>query len=211
MRITHLGHACVVVETATTKLLIDPGSLSSGFAEVREVTGVLVTHQHADHLDAGRLSALLANNPNAKVYVDAGSATTVRQLGITPVVVAVGERIAIGGTVVDVVGGHHAVVHPDIPTVPNVGYVIDDGAFYHPGDSFVVPRQAIDVLAAPTSGPWLKLGEAIDFVRAVSPRTAVPIHEGALANTHTHFSYLASLVSPECAFVALRSNEPRDF
>ncbi len=37
------------------------------------------------------------------------------------------------------------------------------------------------VLALPTGGPWLKSGEAIDFLRAVTPEIAVPIHERTLA------------------------------
>src|SRR5207302_11229168 len=65
---------------------------------------------------------------------------------------------------------------------PNNGYVVEHGAFYHPGDSFFVPEQKIDILGIPIGAPWLKAGEAIDFQRAVSPRLSVPIHQAMLSD-----------------------------
>jgi hypothetical protein len=37
--------------------------------------------------------------------------------------------------------------------------------------------EAVDTLLVPASGPWLKLGEAIEFVRTVRPARAFPIHD----------------------------------
>ena len=53
MQLTHLGHACLLVETETARLLIDPG-MDSSFADVRDLDAVLVTHQHPDHIDVDR-------------------------------------------------------------------------------------------------------------------------------------------------------------
>jgi L-ascorbate metabolism protein UlaG (beta-lactamase superfamily) len=74
------------------------------------------------------------------------------------------------------------VIHKDRPVPPNVCYVVDHGAFYHPGDSFFVPEQKIDILGIPIGAPWLKAGEAIDFQRAVAPRLSVPIHQAMLSD-----------------------------
>ena len=63
MRITHLGHACLLVEMADTRLLIDPGTFADDLSDVRDLSAVLVTHQHPDHLDPERLPALVAANP----------------------------------------------------------------------------------------------------------------------------------------------------
>jgi len=73
------------------------------------------------------------------------------------------------------------VIHEDIPVIENAGYVINDGAFYHPGDALFVPDEDVDVLGLPTGAPWMRLGEAVDFFRAIRPRTAVPIHEKLLS------------------------------
>src|SRR6185437_6343433 len=79
--------------------------------------------------------------------------------------VAAGDSLTVGSFAVTVHGSKHAVIHPDIPVIPNVGYLID-GSLYHPGDAYFVPEVPVSVLLLPTSGPWMKLGEAADYVRA---------------------------------------------
>src|SRR5215218_11221979 len=74
MRLTKLGHSCLLVEEGGARLLLDPGTLSGGFEELEGLTAVLFTHQHADHLDQARLRGLLERNPRARVVSDQGSA-----------------------------------------------------------------------------------------------------------------------------------------
>ncbi len=176
MHLTHLGHAALLVETENARLLVDPGNLSR-VDGVTDVDAVLVTHQHPDHLDLDRLRQVLAASPRATVVVDPDTATEVAGLPEHRVV-QVGDRLTFGATTVDVLGGLHAAVFGDIPGCTNAAYLFDDGALLHPGDSFFVPTQDVDVLAVAVDGPWLKLGEAIDYVLTVAPRVAVPIHEG---------------------------------
>ena len=200
MELTHFGHACVLVQTPTARLLIDPGTLSSGFEDARDLDAVLITHQHADHLDLARLGALLAANPGVALIVDPGSAPSIVAAGFEHRVVEAGNRFTVGESVIDVMGGEHALIHSDVPVVPNGGFIVDDGAFYHPGDSYFVPVHSIDVFAVPASGPWLKVGEAVDFLRAVRARIAIPIHEAALSSTATHYAIMGNLAPTETAF-----------
>jgi L-ascorbate metabolism protein UlaG (beta-lactamase superfamily) len=51
----------------------------------------------------------------------------------------------------------------------------------HPGDALFVPDERVDVLATPAAAPWMKIAEAVDYLRAVAPRSAVPIHQGIIA------------------------------
>jgi L-ascorbate metabolism protein UlaG (beta-lactamase superfamily) len=208
MQLTHFGHACVLVETGSSRLLIDPGVYSHGFEALTDLDGILFTHQHPDHLDIDRLPALVAGNPTAGLIVDPGSAPVVTDRGLEPQVTRTGETITVGGAQVHVVGGEHGVIHVDIPVIPNLGYVVDDGAFYHPGDSFSAPDHDVDVLGLPSGAPWLKVSEAVDFFRAVSPRVAVPIHAAALSMPEKIYGMFESLAPSGATVTVVPPAEP---
>ena len=80
------------------------------------------------------------------------------------------------------VGGTHAVIHPEIPVIDNISYLVGDGdhpaRLMHPGDALFIPGEPVDVLATPAAAPWMKISEAVDYLRAVAPARAVPIHQG---------------------------------
>ena len=172
----------MLLDTGSARLLFDPGVFSSGFEGVRDLDAILITHQHFDHLDADRLPALVEANPTAALIVDPGSIEVTAKLELAAEQVRPGDNLTLAGAEVTVVGGEHAVIHRDVPVPPNVGYVVGGGAFYHPGDALFVPEQKVDVLGLPSAAPWLKTGEAVDFLRAVAPRVAVPIHQELLSD-----------------------------
>ncbi|HEU4900828.1 MAG TPA: MBL fold metallo-hydrolase [Actinomycetota bacterium] len=198
MRLTKLGHSCLLVEEGGARLLLDPGNLSQGFEELEGLTAVLFTHQHADHLDQQRLRGLLDRNPGVRVISDPGSAEPLGQAGVEAEVVADGQELDAGGVGIRVAGRDHAVIHPDIPVVPNVGYLVG-GRLFHPGDAFTQPGQPVEVLAVPAGAPWLKLSEPIDYLRAVRPRVAVPVHDQVLsgAGRSIHYRQLEQLGARE--------------
>ncbi|MFR9730441.1 MBL fold metallo-hydrolase [Saccharopolyspora sp. MS10] len=208
MKITHFGHACVLLETERARLLIDPGAFSTGFEDLRDLDAVLITHQHFDHVDAERLPALLDGSPGARLVTDSETAGVLSEQGFRPEVARVGDALELGGAAVHVVGGTHAEIHPEVPVPENIGLVVDHGAFYHPGDSFHVPEQRIDVLGLPTGAPWLKLSEAVDFLRAVAPRAAVPIHEAVLASPAMHYRMFEQLAPQGTDVAVLERAEP---
>jgi hypothetical protein len=59
----------------------------------------------------------------------------------------------------------------------------------HPGDSLFVPEEKVDVLAMPTMAPWMKISEAIDYLRAVKPRLSFPIHNALLVEAGLKMHY----------------------
>lgn len=182
MQLTHFGHSCVLADFAHTTVLFDPGTFSHGFEGITGLAAILVTHQHPDHVDTARLPELLRANPDAALYADPQTAA---QLGAPWQAVTAGDTLSVGGLTVRGVGGTHAVIHPELPVVDNISYLLDDGehtgAFMHPGDALYVPDEPVDVLATPAAAPWMKISEAVDYLRAVAPSRAVPIHQGIIA------------------------------
>jgi len=195
VRLQKLGHACLLVEDGTARVLIDPGTFSTGFEELTGLSGILITHQHPDHIDVARLPALLESNPEATLYCDEGSAEDLAAKSIDAQIVHEGDDLDIGLRV-RVFGHQHAVIHPDVPRIPNVGYLVADRLF-HPGDALAAPDvDTIEVLALPTAAPWLKVAEAVDYLRRVQPRVAVPIHEAHLAMPQMYYG-LFDRLAPE--------------
>ena len=180
MRLTKYSHACVRLERDGV-LVIDPGSWSER-ASLDGADAVLITHEHVDHLDVEALAEALAQRPSVEIYTHPDVAKQLHELGGVVHQVVPGDEFTAAGFHVRTYGGLHALIHPDIPRVANVGFFIegDDGSggVYHPGDSFDVPTDAaVDVLFVPVTAPWLKLAESVDFVRAVAPRRAYALHD----------------------------------
>ncbi|HEX4832340.1 MAG TPA: MBL fold metallo-hydrolase [Trebonia sp.] len=179
MKLTKHEHACVTLEKDGTTIVIDPGVFASAVEDViAAADAVLVTHEHPDHVDEGVLKKALASRPELRVY---GPKALAGKFGAQFVAVGAGDGFDAGGFHVTVHGGEHAVIHPDIPTVSNVGFLVDESV-YHPGDAYYAPGVPVHTLLVPTSGPWCKVGETVDFVRAVSPEQSIQIHEMLLSD-----------------------------
>ncbi|MER6835329.1 MBL fold metallo-hydrolase [Streptomyces cellulosae] len=178
MKLTKHAHACVSLEKDGTRLVVDPGTFTPDAAEaVAQADAVLITHEHFDHFDEQVVAAAMEARPGLHVYGTAAVAAALGSHDGRVHVVAAGDTFRVGSVTVGVHGHLHARIHPDIPCPDNVGYLLDDGAVHHPGDAYCVPDAPVRTLLLPTSGPWTKLGEAADYVRAVKPERVVEIHE----------------------------------
>lgn len=182
MRITHLGHACLLVEMADVRLLIDPGTFVTDLTPARDLDAILVTHQHADHLDPARFPALVTDNPGALVLTDPQSVPVLAELGVRARAHD-GTATLVGGVSVTPVGETHALIHDEIPRVTNVGVRLDaegEPSLYHPGDALDADPGDVDVLAFPLQAPWQRSREMTAFLRRMAAPQAVPIHDGLL-------------------------------
>ncbi|MEU4569737.1 MBL fold metallo-hydrolase [Micromonospora sp. NPDC023956] len=179
MRLTKYGHSCVRVEHDGGVLVIDPGTFSESAEALDGVDAVLVTHQHPDHVDVPALTRQLDRRPFT-LYGPASLATTVDGLPDVLTPVEPGQSFTAAGIPVRAHGGRHAVIHPDIPVVDNLGYLVGE-TVYHPGDALVAPDDVtIELLFLPIHAPWAKFSESLDFLRAVAPRRAYALHDGLL-------------------------------
>ncbi|WP_460774208.1 MBL fold metallo-hydrolase [Microbacterium sp. GXF7504] len=179
MRLTKHEHAALVLDKHGKKLVIDPGSFTSPLPDLHGIVGVVLTHEHADHWTPEHLDRILQTHPGTPIYAPEGVAKAAAGYDVT--VVSPGDAIAVGPFALRFFGGVHAVIHESIPVIDNVGVLVDD-TFYYPGDSYAVPEGVqVDLLAAPVGAPWLKIGDAMDFVLAVKPARAFGTHDMTLS------------------------------
>jgi L-ascorbate metabolism protein UlaG (beta-lactamase superfamily) len=184
VRVTKFTHSCLRIEGDGAVLVVDPGA----FSERSALTGadaVLITHEHIDHLDPDALSDALAQRPAMRVYAHADVLPKLAAFRDMVTTVEPGQQFEAAGFTVRAYGGAHAVIHPDIPRVANLAYLISDGGtnVYHPGDSFTVPPDtAVETLFVPLNAPWAKVAESIDFARAVRPARAFALHDALLTD-----------------------------
>lgn len=180
MHVTRFGHSAVLVEAAGQRVLIDPGAFSSpDVFDVQGLDAIVITHQHADHVDRDRIGALLERNPGAIRLSDPETAALVD--GFTAH--ADGDVTELGTITITGVGTTHAEILPVIPRVTNTGVLITAGGeptLFHPGDAYAYTPEGVDILAAPLSAPWAKVAETVDFVRQVNPGVVFPIHDAGV-------------------------------
>ena len=184
MLITHVGHSCLLLETEGARVLVDPGVFSHGFEELTGLDAVLVTHAHLDHYDAARLPVLLEANDGARLIAEPETAAELARTGLEVTALHPGESATIGGLTVTASGGVHALIHDDIPRTGNIGLTFSaegEPTVFHPGDSYETAPAGVDVLALPLMAPWAALRDTVDFLRAVHPAVAFPIHDMLLA------------------------------
>jgi L-ascorbate metabolism protein UlaG (beta-lactamase superfamily) len=178
MRLTKLGHSCVRLDKDGASLVIDPG-VWSGADPLAGASALLITHEHADHLDGSVVHAALERSPGLQLWTTAAVAGQFSGFPGRVHAVGDGDAFTAAGFEVHVHGHDHAVIHPDVPVVPNVGFAID-GNIFHPGDAFTLPGEPVETLLLPVSAPWLKASEMVEYARAVQPRISYAIHDAIL-------------------------------
>ncbi|MEV5982492.1 MBL fold metallo-hydrolase [Streptomyces sp. NPDC052114] len=180
-RFTKKSHACVRLEKEGRTLVIDPGAFSESDAALG-ADAILITHEHPDHFDENRLRAALAARPGAEIWTLKAVADQISAAFPGRVhTVGHGDAFTAAGFDVQVHGELHAVIHPDIPRITNVGYLVD-GSVFHPGDALTVPDHPVETLMLPVMAPWNKISEVIEYVREVKPRRAYDIHDALLTD-----------------------------
>jgi L-ascorbate metabolism protein UlaG (beta-lactamase superfamily) len=169
--IRRLAGSCVVVTTGAGTTLFDPGypCFEPGVVDldsIGEVNRVLITHEHADHVDPRFVRWLIDHNHGVVVHSNQAVATL-----LAPHHIEVAT-----GTLEEVTW--EDVTHEVIPTgeaPPNRSYTVS-GEFTHPGDSYQ-PTTSAPILALPLLIPWGSTTESVTFARRLHPRWVVPIHD----------------------------------
>jgi L-ascorbate metabolism protein UlaG (beta-lactamase superfamily) len=173
MQITKYEHACLVLEKAGKRLVIDPGSYTGPIADLNEVAAVVITHMHDDHCSEEQIDRILQASPDAVIF---GTDEVCKRLAnYKTTAVHHGDFYTESGFTLEFFGDLHAEIHRSIPLIQNCGVMVDS-RLYYPGDSFTQPDCPVEILACPTSAPWLKISEVMDFVAGIKPKHCFATH-----------------------------------
>jgi L-ascorbate metabolism protein UlaG (beta-lactamase superfamily) len=199
MKLTWLGHATVLLETAQARLITDPVLRDRVMhlnrqvptpADPGPVDAVLLSHLHHDHFDKPSLRRLAA--PSTTALLPIGTTKFLDGIGFGAVrEVCAGQRFQLAGADVHVVPAWHDGRRrpgPGAKEHDTLGFVIDGVWFAGDtdlDDGMTDLRGAVDVALIPIWGWGTSLGPghldpegAARAMALVQPRIAVPIHWG---------------------------------
>ena len=191
-KITWLGHDGFKIEDGGETLVVDPFKLKHDvWADY-----VLISHEHFDHLNPEDLKKVV--KPNSTIVVSIPAAREVMSK-LSPKefkTVKPGDRVKLGSFEVRAVPAYNTnkfaepgkVFHPKQDG--KVGYVITTKSgvsIYHTGDSDLIPEMenlTPDIALLPVSGTYVMTAdEAVEAVRKIKPKIAIPMHYGTIVGT----------------------------
>lgn len=211
MKITKLGHCCLIIETNGVRFLTDPGNYTTSQDSITNLDAIVISHEHTDHIHIESLKTVLKNNPSAQVICNLSVGKMLDKESIPYSKISDGEKIEINGVKISGHGLVHAPIYKDYEQVENTAYLFD-GKLFYPGDAFYNPGFPIDVLAFPVTAPWCTISQAVEYALEIKPRIAFPVHDGNLVR-HCITNRLPGLKLPEAGieFIALELGKEYQF
>ncbi|MCA9365409.1 MBL fold metallo-hydrolase [Candidatus Kaiserbacteria bacterium] len=212
MKITKIGHCCLLVEVKSLRILTDPGSITSGDHVLDNIDVILITHEHGDHLHTDSLKEIIAKNPEVKIYTNTSVGNILQTLGISYQKLDGTDFTVHHEVKFEAVDGNHVEIYEKFGLVHNTGYFIDEKLFY-PGDAYTVPSdKKVPILAAPIAGPWCKTSDAIRYIKEISPRITIPVHDGLLNDQGREIinNVIAKNVVDDTDYTVLNSHDELD-
>ncbi len=204
VKITWLGHDSFKISNGKT-LYIDPYKIKSeGKADI-----LLISHEHFDHLSMDDMKKVVSGNTS---IVAASQCTdTVKTIGAKEIkIVKPGEKVVVQGITIEAVAAYNInKINPDTkkpfhPKEDNkVGFVvtINDVKIYHAGDTDAIKEMKniqTDIALLPVSGIYVMTAEeAVEAVRMIKPKIAIPMHYGAIVGSEKDAEKFKQLVR-EC-------------
>jgi L-ascorbate metabolism protein UlaG (beta-lactamase superfamily) len=164
------------------KLLFDPGNYS--FIEGRvspetfqDVSTIVITHSHPDHLALEPLKHILALS-SADVVTNGEVAAILDDEGIAATTIEEGTLTAGAFRLRAIPTPHEAILADTVPR--HTAFLVNDRVL-NCGDSFadpLLPYAGVDVAIMPVMAPFLTEVGVAAFARRMRPRQVIPVHDG---------------------------------
>ena len=182
--LTFLGHGTLMLTFMDTVLHIDPYSTVADYAALPQADLILLTHEHADHLDEKALA--LVRTPATDMILPPVCADRL-QGGL---IMKNGDTRTVRGITITAVPAYNLVHRRDNgepfhPRGVGNGYLLDfgDTRLYVAGDTENTPEMAalkdVDIAFLPMNLPYTMTPEMVaDAARSLRPRLLYPYHYG---------------------------------
>ncbi len=207
MKVTKYPQSCLIVELDGKRLIIDPGSFVADkykASDLLPVDGVLITHEHADHVVPEFLKSMVGDS---SVPVIANKSTANLLGDIVTKVINDGEEITVAGFKITARELPHVDMVDGTPGPQNTGYVIYD-AFFHPGDGVNIENLTVGSAAVPIAGPDVSPRDVHQFITQIGCKVVIPIHYVAFPSDPQFFKKMfAGWFKLPIEFVVLASGE----
>lgn len=185
MKITKLGHCCLVIETKGKRIMTDPGYYSvDEQTKEKNIDFILITHEHVDHFHIDSLKKILENNPDALVITNNAVGKLLDENEIKYKVLEDKTPSEIMSIEIEAHDCKHEEIFEEIGQVQNTAYFINKRLFY-PGDALYNPGKPVEILALPVAGPWARIKDAMKYVLDIKPKICFPVHDGGLKSFGT--------------------------
>jgi len=227
--IQFVGHATVAIEMDGTRIMTDPvlreraaglvhRCLPPPAISKQRLDAVLISHLHHDHLDLASMHLL---RPSFEVLVPRRAASFLARNGYPQArELAPGETVKVGNVAVTGTRADHRGYRvPRGPDADTIGFIVEGSLrIYFAGDTDLFDEmetfRPIDVALLPIAGWGPRLGpghmdaeRAVEALKLLQPRVAVPIHWGTLAPWGLHRGSWSYLTRPPRDFAAIAERE----
>ena len=180
IELTKYEHACLLINKAGNKLLIDPGCYGRLPDDLDGIGAVVITHEHPDHFDLSQIRSVLESNPDLAIFSTQSVASILESSRINCQAVS-SETIDSGRFRLHFNEVEHSIIYRTSPC-RNLSVGVDD-FLYYPGDSFFDDGRQYELLALPASGPWFSLSQAIDLANSCQVSQIFATHDIHISQT----------------------------
>lgn len=181
LAIYFIGHGSLMFEFNGTTVHVDPWSKLADYGSLPKADLILITHEHADHLDSGAIAAVSKDGAH---IILTGAAYELLKKGT---VMKNGDTVTVEGIRIEAVPAYNTTAGRDRyhPKGRGNGYIITIAGkrIYIAGDTENIPEMGdfknIDIAFLPMNQPYTMLPEQVaEAAKKIHPRILYPYHYG---------------------------------
>lgn len=186
MKITRIGHACVLLEGSST-ILVDPfikdnPSAALSADQLPKIDYMIVTHDHFDHFGSDVIELAQRDGATLVAIFEVTAREDVAGAGLKTIGMNIGGTFKAANLSISLTPAVHSAAHG---SPAGVVIAMDGKRVYHAGDTALfsdmslIPQQfgVLDVALLPIGGHFtMDVDAAAMAVKQLKPKVTIPIH-----------------------------------